>query len=175
MLKAVRLPKSIRSKILWSTAAVTAVITILTVSVCYTLFQSFLKRNQLRSAEYSLQVLSGSVSSAMDSMLGFQQWCCSNMDIARYLEAFRNQRQMPSVTSENASLRITALNAYERLREEYRNTSSHEYLTRVIISPLNGHNYLQISDTSSASTPQEVERFQQADFFQPLLDGGGYE
>lgn len=175
MLKAVRLPKSIRSKILWSTAAVTAVITILTVSVCYSLFQFFLKRNQLRSAEYSLQVLSGSVESAMDSILGFQQWCCSNTDIARYLEAFRSQRQMPSIASENASLRITALNAHERLREEYRNTSSHEYLTRVIISPLNGHNYLQISDTSSASTPQEVELFQQAGFFQPLLDAGGYE
>ena len=81
------LPKTIRSKILLSTAAVTAVITVLTVTVCYSLFQSFLKRNQLRSTEYSLQILSGSVGSAMEGILNFNHWCCSNMDIGRYLEA----------------------------------------------------------------------------------------
>ena len=169
------LPKTIRSKILLSTAAITAVITILTVSVCYSLFQSFLKRNQLQSAEYSLQVLSGSVGSSVESILGLNQWCCSSLDIGRYLESFRNQKQMPSISSDSSSLRITALNAYERLKEEYHNTSSHEYLSKVIISPLNRRNYLQISDTSSASTPQAVDHFQQAGFFQPLLDAPGYQ
>ena len=169
------LPKTIRSKILLSTAAVTAVITVLTVTVCYSLFQSFLKRNQLRSTEYSLQILSGSVGSAMEGILNFNHWCCSNMDIGRYLEAFRNQEQMPSIASENSSLRITALNAYERLREEYRNTYSHEYLTKVIVSPLNRRNYLQISDTSSASTSQAVDRFWHADIFQSLLEADDYE
>ena len=66
-----KLPKSIRSKILFSTAAVTAVITTITVSVCFSLFQSFLRRNQIQSAEYSLQIFSGHVSSAMEPVVLF--------------------------------------------------------------------------------------------------------
>ena len=103
--------KTIRSKILISTAIVTAALTTLTVSVCFSLFQTFLRQNQLQSAEYSLQVFSGNVSSAMENILSFNQWYCSNMDIARYLEAFQNQDHMPSISSAEAGLRITALNA----------------------------------------------------------------
>ncbi|NBH71912.1 HAMP domain-containing protein [Clostridiaceae bacterium] len=164
-----KLPKTIRSKILLSTAAVTAIITTITVSVCFSLFQSFLRRNQLQSAEYSLQIFSENVSSAMENILNFNQWCCSNMDIGRYLEAFRSLEQMPSISSSNSGLRITALNAYDRLREEYRNTYSHEYLTRVIIIPANQHNYLQISDTSSAATSRSIEKLCEENFFQALL------
>ena len=167
-----KLPKSIRSKILFSTAAVTAVITTITVSVCFSLFQSFLRRNQIQSAEYSLQIFSGNVSSAMENISNFNQWCCSNMDIGRYLEAFCRLEQMPSISSSNSGLRITALNAYSRLREEYRNTYSHEYLTRVIISPANQHNYLQISDTSSAATSRSIEQLCQEEFFQALFSSG---
>ncbi len=167
-------PRSIRSKIMLSTAAVTTVTTLLTISVCFSLFQTFLKRNQLQSAEYSLQVLSGNISSHMENILGFSQWCCTSMELGRYLEAFQNTEQMPSISSENSSLRITALSAYERLKEEYQNNSSHEYLTQVIISPVNRRNYLQISDTSSASTPQTIDHFCQTDIFQTLLEASPY-
>lgn len=163
------MPKTIRSKILFSTAIVTAVITTFTVSVCFALFQSFLRRNQLQSAEYSLQVFSANVSSAMENILNFNQWCCSNMDIGRYLEAFQNQERMPSISSGDSGLRITALNAYDRLREEYRNTFAQEYITRVIISPVNQRNYLQISDTSSAGTAKDIDRLCQEEFFRDLL------
>lgn len=164
-----KLPKTIRSKILFSTAAVTAVITTLTVSVCFSLFQSFLRRNQLQSAEYSLQIFSGNVSSSMENILNFNQWCSYNMDIGRYLEAFRSQEQMPSISSGNSGLRITALNAYDRLKEEYHNTHSHEYLTRVIVCPANRRNYLQISDTASAGTAKAVNQLYEQEFFQALL------
>ncbi len=166
------MPKTIRSKILLSTAVVTAALTTLTVSLCFSLFQSFLRRNQLQSAEYSLQVFSGNVSSAMENILNFDQWCSFSTDIARYLEAFQDQERMPSISSENSGLRITALTAYERLKEEYRNTDSHEYLTRVIISPGKGHSYLQISDTASAGTARDIDKLCQQEFFQDLLSHG---
>ena len=168
------MPKTIRSKILLITAIVTAALTTLTVSVCFSLFQTFLRQNQLQSAEYSLQVFSGNVSSAMENILNFNQWCCSNMDLARYLEAFQNKDHMPSISSADSGLRITALNAYDRLKEEYHNTYAHEYLTRVIISPDKGRCYLQISDTSAAGTAGDIDRLRQEDFFQNALDNDQY-
>jgi two-component system sensor histidine kinase YesM len=168
------MPKTIRSKILISTAIVTAALTTLTVSVCFSLFQTFLRQNQLQSAEYSLQVFSGNVSSAMENILSFNQWCCSNMDIARYLEAFQNQDHMPSISSAEAGLRITALNAYDRLKEEYHNTYAHEYLTRVIISPVKSRCYLQISDTAAAGTVGDINRLCQEEFFQSSLHSEPY-
>lgn len=44
------LPGTIRGKILLSTAIVTVTIATITVSVCFLVFQSFLRKNQLRSA-----------------------------------------------------------------------------------------------------------------------------
>lgn len=168
------MPKTIRNKILLITAIVTVALTTLTVSVCFSLFQAFLRQNQLQSAEYSLQVFSGNVSSAMENILSFNQWCCSNMDITRYLEAFENQDHMPSISSANSGLRITALNAYDRLKEEYHNTYAHEYLTRVIISPGKGRCYLQISDTAAAGTAGDIDRLCQEEFFQNSLTSNEY-
>ncbi len=169
------MPKTIRSKILFTTAIVTAALTTLTVSVCFSLFQAFLRQNQLQSAEYSLQVFSGNVSSAMENILSFHQWCCSNMDIARYLEAFQDQDRMPSISSADSGLRITALNAYDRLKEEYHNTYAQEYLTRVIISPGRGRCYLQISDTAAAGTAGDIDRLCQEEFFTDALESDQYQ
>ena len=102
------LPGTIRGKILLSTAIVTVTIATITVSVCFLVFQSFLRKNQLRSAEYNLQVASNNISAHMENILSFEQWCCTSADIGRYLEAFKDQEGMPPISSKNAPLRITA-------------------------------------------------------------------
>lgn len=164
------LPGTIRGKILLSTAIVTATIAIITVSVCFLVFQSFLRKNQLRSAEYNLQVASNNISAYMENILYFEQWCCTNTDIGRYLEAFKDQEGMPPISSGKASLRITASNTYERLKEEYYNTYASKHITRVVISPVNGQNYLQISDTVSSNTSAAARQLQQSDRFLALLE-----
>ncbi len=168
------LPGTIRGKILLSTAMVTATIATITVSVCFIVFQSFLQKIQLQSAEYNLQVTSTNISAHMENILAFNQWCCSSTDIGRYLEAFYGQSRMPSISSELASLRITASNTYERLKEEYYNTSSSNYIARLVISPENRRNYMQISDTNSSSIPAAADRLYDSGHFQELLNAPGY-
>lgn len=169
------IPKTIRSKIIASTAGAISIIAAITIAVCFWVFQSFLRRNQIQSAEYNLQVASRNVSENLENILYFSTWCYSNADIIRYLEAFQNQVKMPSISSDKAYLRATALNSYERLKEEYHNTHScHRYITRTLISPANRRNYLQISDTSSSSSSTIADDIYQCSFFQSLLENDHY-
>lgn len=166
------LPKSIRGKIITCTAVVTLTITAVIVTICFLVFQSFLHKNQLQSAEYNLEVISNHVSADMEKILYFNQWCYSSSDINHYLDIFRKQDKMPAISSENAALRITALNTYERLKEEY-HTHFSNYITRVVISPISRRNYLQISNTSS-NISAVADVLYQCDFFVPLFQANDY-
>lgn len=121
------MPSSIRSKIMLCTGAITLLIAAVTVSICFVVFQSFLRRNQIQSAEYNLQVVSHNVSNDMDNIIYFNKWCTSSTDIIQYLEGFQTQVKMPSISSAKAPLRSMALNAYNRLKEEFFKTSSSQY------------------------------------------------
>lgn len=168
-------PKSIRGKILLCTAATTLSIAAITVAVCFQVFQSFLRRNQIQSAEYNLQVISNNVSANMENILSFSDWCCNNEEINHYLEAFRDQYRMPSISSGHSYLRGIALNTYNRLKEEYHNTHSFSYITRVLVSPANRRNYLQIVDTAGSGTPSAPDILYFSSFFGPLTTAGSYE
>lgn len=167
-------PRSIRSKILMSTAVVTLSIAAITVSICYMVFQSFLRKAEIQSAEFNLQVISNNVAADMENILNFNRWCCSSTDISRYLEAFKDQSRMPSISSENYVLRSVALSAYERLKEEYGSTHSSDYIDRVLVSPANLRNYLQISDTYAINTSNAAGILYQNEFFLKLLTAPDY-
>lgn len=165
------LPKNIRGKILVCTAAATVLIAAATLSICYCIFQSFLRTSQLSSAEYNLQLVSHSVSGAMGNITGFGDWCRSNTTIGEFLDDFEGQAQMPSIYSTKSRLRSVALNAYERFKEEYYNTHSSDYITRAVISPDNCRNYLQISDSVSTVTASYLSG---QDFFETLYQAPDY-
>ena len=169
------MPTTIRRKIMVCTAAITFLIALLTVSICFTVFQSFLRRNQIRSAEYNLRTVSHNVSVDMDNLIYFSRWCCSNTDIIQYLEGFQTETRMPSISSGQSHLRSLALDAYARLKEEYRNTHPISYISRVIISPENCVNYLQICDTSGSGIPMAASLIRDSSFFRPLMDAPDYK
>ena len=154
------LPGTIRGKILLSTAMVMATIATITVSVCFYCLPVFPAKKIPAPVgrNTTFRLTSTNISAHMENILAFNQWCCSSTDIGHYLEAFYGQSRMPSISSELASLRITASNTYERLKEEYYNTSSSNYIARLVISPENRRNYMQISDTNSSSIPAAADR-----------------
>lgn len=168
------LPKSIRLKIMVITAAVTMAIAAITVMVCYDTFQSFLRKAEIQSAEFNLQVVSNNVSSDMDNILNFNQWCGSNTNISHFLESFKDVTRMPSISSKNYALRAVALDTYERLKEEYYNTHSADYMARVIVSPANRRNYLQITDTYASSSSSVTDMLCDQEFFHQLLTAPDY-
>lgn len=170
------LPTTIRGKIIAYTGTITLLIVAVTVAICFQVFQTFSRRNQIQSAEYNLQVVSHNVAANMGNILSFNEWCHLSPDIYQYLDAFKDLNRMPSISSENAPLRTTALNTYTRLKEEYNNTpSSSNYVVRVIISPINCRNYLQLCDTAAAITPDITEMIQKEPFFPPLFEAADYQ
>ena len=168
------MPSSIRSKIMLCTGAITLLIAAVTVSICFVVFQSFLRRNQIQSAEYNLQVVSHNVSNDMDNIIYFNKWCTSSTDIIQYLEGFQTQVKMPSISSAKAPLRSMALNAYNRLKEEFFQTSSSQYIIRAIVSPANCMNYLQVNDKAASSIPRAASTVQDLPYFHELVTAGQY-
>lgn len=151
--------KTIRGRIIAITTGITLLIACITVLICFTVFQSFLKRNQIQSSEYNLQVVANNVSSDMKDIIYFSSWCRSNQDMLNYVEAFRDKKGLAAASKEDKTLKQLALNSYDRLKEEYYNTRHSNYITRVIVSNNTASNYLQIMATSSESSTYQVSSF----------------
>lgn len=168
-------PKTVRNQIIISTAAITLIIAAITVTICFSVFQSFLRKAEIQSAEFNMQVISNNVSADMDHIFSFVDWCSSNTDINHFLRAFQNQEKMPTISSEDFSLRTVALNTYSRLKEQYNDTpSSEKYMSRVLISPENRKVYLQLSDTSATNTSSAADIVYADEHFQRLLNAPEY-
>lgn len=164
------IPKTIRGKIMILTAAITLLITILTTTVCFLVFQSFLRKNQIQSAQFSLRLVSNNIAGDMKDIIYFSKWCCSNNAILDYLETFQGLEKLPTAAQDSKNLRPLALSSHNRLREEYYNTKANEYMTRVIISTNNEKNFLQIAALADFSTSYAAKTINQTDFFQKVYE-----
>lgn len=152
------------------TASVTLVITVLTTSVCFSVFQSFLRKNQIQSAEFSLQVVNNNIAADMKDIIYFSKWCCSNGAMLDYLKAFNSHTKFPTVNKDMENLRPLALSSHNRLKEEYYNTRSNEYISRVIVSTLNGSNFLQMASSASYTSAYAAKIIREQSFFETLHD-----
>lgn len=166
-------PKTIRGKIMILTAAVTLLITVLTTTVCFSVFQSFLRKNQIQSAEFSLQVVSNNLATDMKDIIYFSKWCCSNGVIQDYLEAFKDLNKLPTVSDDSNNLRPMALSSHNRLKEEYYKIRSYQYI-RVIVSNTNEKNFLYMTSSVSTSSPYAAKIIRKSDFFKPLFDADDF-
>lgn len=162
------LPKTIRGKIMTLTAAITTLITVITVTICFLVFQSFLTKNQLQSTEFNLQLVANNVSSDMNDIVYLVNWCCSNSEILDYLEAFDGKAPLAVSSKVNSSLKPLALSTYKRMKEEYFNTRSSDFISRIIISANNQNNYLQIIGSSENSSPKSADIIASLDYFEQL-------
>lgn len=164
----------IRGKILLCTAVITLTIVGSVITICYHFFQSFLRKNQIQSAEYNLQVVSNNAAASLENILNFCERCRINQDISHYLEAFNGLTKMPPISSDDAYLRAVALNTYERLKEEYHNTPSFGYISRVVISPHNRCNYLQVLGPTSSNIVSTPDVIYSSDYFEELITHKDY-
>ena len=114
--------KTLKGKIIAITLGTTLLITLVTVAVCFNVFQSLLRRNQIQSVEFNLQLVANNVSSDMKDLVYFANWCRFNNDIVGYLETFHDKEPLAIVSKEDKGLRAVAINSFNRLKEEYYNT-----------------------------------------------------
>ena len=104
--------RTIKGKIIAITLGTTLLITLITVGVCFYVFQSLLRKNQIQSVEFSLQVVANNVSSDMQDILYFVRWCGFSQDILQYLETFQDKEPLAVISKDNKSLRSVALEAH---------------------------------------------------------------
>ena len=164
------IPKTIRGKLMTLTASVTLLITLLTTSVCFSVFQSFLRKNQIQSAEFSLQVVNNNIAADMKDIIYFSKWCCSNGAILDYLEALKGQPKLPTAQKDMANLRPLALSTHNRLKEEYYNTRSNEYMSRVIVSSIDENNFLQMAASANYTSSYAAMIIRKESFFKTLYE-----
>ncbi|WP_124068403.1 histidine kinase [Clostridium sp. E02] len=168
------IPYTIRGRIMILTAIVTLLITVITTTICFLVFQSFLRKNQFQSTEFSLQVVSNNIAADMKDIIYFSKWCCSNDEIIDYLETFKNLPKLPTADKDSKNLRLLALSTHNRLKEEYYNTRSNEYISRVIISTVNQRNFLQIAPKANSTSPYAAKTISKESFYNPLYSSNHF-
>ena len=174
--------KTIRTKIMGATSVITIMIALVTVTICFSIFQSFLKNNQIQSAEFNLQIVSNHVSTDMKDIIYFSKWCCSNREILSYLTVMKDQDNLAAASRNDLQVRKTALSAFERLKEEYQSTKpssytsayASSYIERVIVSTANTKNFLQIMMTSLGNSSEASKVVAESEFFEPVYTADTY-
>lgn len=167
-------PKTIRGKIMAVTAAITSLIAAITIAVCFYVFQSFLMKNQIQSTEFNLQVISTNMDDDLKNIIDFTTWCRNSGDVRNYLVDFQDQPRLPSFASDEKNLRPLALSTYDKIKEEFNKYSRQTYISRAIISTLNGNNFLQMMSAANASSPIAAKLVKESSFFPSLLKAKDY-
>lgn len=160
--------QTIKGKIAAIAIGTTLAITLITVGVCFFVFQSLLRRSQIQSVEFGLQLVANNVSSDMKDILYFCRWCTSSNDIMKYLETFHDKPPLAVASKTDKSLRSIALDSSERLKEEYRNTNRH--ISRIIVSTDTTSNYLQVLSSAGDTPSYTVDSLSRSELFQSLVE-----
>lgn len=150
------LPTTIRSKITIITVLITLSIAIFVASICFYIFQSFLRKSLVQSTEFNLQLIMDTINSDLDELIYITKWSSTNSLFVKYLE---------SDTSNSDGL---SLEAYERLKEEYQNSRSADYIKRLIISD-DESKFLQVGNLNNLGLPYDDIKAKEQNFFTDLL------
>jgi two-component system sensor histidine kinase YesM len=152
---------SIKARIIILTLTYALVISLVIVSIFFYIFQSFLQKSLIRSTEFNLQLVSDNISNNMNELIYFARWCCSNEIINSYL------------TSDDTDSKSISLEAFDRLKEEYRNCKSTKFIERVVVSKNDGE-FLQVVSTVASSTMHSSTLIQESSFFKALYEDDGF-
>ncbi len=104
---------------------------------------SFQRRTTVASAEFNLQLVAGLINQDLTSLGALGKWCGTNAQITDYFL----KKQV------NAEL---SLRAFDRMREEFMNNRTFNYIHRLIIVDATLEKILQIGNFSGSTQPLTV-------------------
>lgn len=169
-------PKTIRNQLMAAAAGFTLLISLITLTIYFSVFQSFLRKNQIQSSEFNLQLVTTRVASDMADIIYFSKWTCSNSEVLNYLEKMDSASALsPSSSAETENLRSLALNSFDRFKEEYQNTLPNDYITHALISTNSRKHFLHILGPSESSRTNASELIWQAPYFESLLQASDFK
>lgn len=138
-----KIKHTIKFRITAITVLITFFITFLMASICYFTFQSLLKKSLIQSTRFGLRQAFTPVNTNLENLMDFAMWAD---DTPRILSYFSNSQR------NNAG----RLDAYGRLSEEYKNNKAGDYISRIIISDLNGHFIQEVRNVTDTSASDAV-------------------
>lgn len=152
---------SIKSQITLATVIITLFITFLMASICYFTFQSLLKTSLIQSTQFSLRQAFTPIHTNLENLMRLSAWANENPKILSYF----------SGSQQNNS---NKLDAYNRLNEEYKSNKANDYISRIIISDIEGH-FIQEVRTVMDTSAQDATIASSLSCFNTLLSAPSFE
>lgn len=135
--------KSIRIKILTVTMSFTLITTVSVSIISFYIYGIFLQNSLIQSAEFNLQLVSGSLTQNLNNINTLVNWCCSDDDMVSYLS---NRNSSPS----------DAIAEYKSLLAEYQNNRTGDYIERLIITDVDFSKLLQVGKAAGDYCPVTI-------------------
>lgn len=129
-------------------------------SVSYLLFYRDLQKTMVQSTETSLELLAENINSHLDDFTSLLRWCQTNEQISQYF--------LTSKESERYNKVISA--ATDMLNTTFSSNPSREYIHRLVISPFDREDFLQII-TADYSVDRDIPKLiQKLPYFDTYLE-----
>ena len=150
-------PHHIQSKLVHIILISTFLIALIIVSICYTSFHKLLKESLIESTTANLRLTMNSLSSNMEPIINFSNWCSNKTILTTYL------------TNNEVSNSSSAYSTWLQLKDEYLNNASSHYIDRVIIGNDSPH-YLHVSSVASFNAFNMVSTVTKLPYFDSLYE-----
>lgn len=148
-------PHHVQSKLVHIILISTFLIAFIIVSLCYTSFHKLLKESLIESTTANLRLTMNSLSSNMEPIINFSNWCSNKTILTTYL------------TNNEVSNSSSAYSTWLQLKEEYLNNASSHYIDRVVIGNDSPH-YLHVSSVASFNAFNMVSTVTHLPYFDAL-------
>lgn len=132
-------------------------------AVCSSLYRTYLETSIVQSTDTNLKLFSDSIDSHLESIYQLIRWCQVNTTIGEYVAA-----------GDSASYGRIAIEAQERLNEEYQSNPSLKYIHRVVVGN-NADRYIQVVPTSYSSSANLALEIPKLSYFDTLMDADSYD
>ena len=153
----------LQKRLIWMTLSITLSIGVLFSGVCTSLYRDYVKASLIRSTETNLKFLTDSIDSNLESVFRLVRWSQSNTTIGHYISAANDSKYGP-----------IALDAHDRLTEEYQNSSAYNYLHRIVIGNHAGR-YIQIVSAVHSTNYDYAKAIPALSFFDTLYGAKSFD
>lgn len=150
----------IQSRIVTITVVSLITMCLMVSAVSYIVFNRYLYQSLIQSSSTSLELLSDSIDSSIDSIYRMVRFCQSNSSISEYIKESPNQSPVLSVAT------------YDRIYEEYANNPASGYIPRLAV--VTDEHFLQIVTAIYSQDIDLSKEVKSLDFFESLINSQDY-
>ena len=161
---------SIRLKIVIWAVGLSLVLALFIATTSYILSMRYLKENQHQSALTNIHVLGNNIDSNINTVMTFSNWICLDSTINNYVQSVAE-----TYTEDKILGRKLSMMTWNHLNNEFNIVGVRNYIDRVVISTIDGKNFLQDiaggGASSSSNTPQMIMA---SSFYEPLISSPSF-